>query len=451
LSSINRYIFRKNGIRGIAGDDLTAEVCRRIGLCCAGLLSNPVILGRDQRLSSPELSEAVADGLRAAGRDVIDVGTSSRGMAGYAGMKEDRDVAYLSASHLPPEWNGIKFFYGNGISFGNEEITAMKERVLAEREPDSPGGGGYTEMEIKKEYLGFLQKRIPEAESATKILVDCGNGTASLVAPELLSLLGFEVTPLFDTLDGTFPNRESEIDEHTLQPTVPYMAGHDMGIAYDGDADRVALITSGGRVLDAEEISYLILNELLKTREGDIVANIGCGATIDFIAKKHGRKVYRTPVGATSMLRKLEEIGGSLGLESSMHICIPHILPFDDGVAVSAYAAYALSVLKSRRTTTLEGLLEEIPPRFKKKMAYDVPDEVKFGIMEEIVELCKREYGDVNTIDGVRIDFEDKWVLVRQSDTSPMIRVMAEADTEEDVEELVAGFSKLVEERLPQS
>jgi phosphomannomutase/phosphoglucomutase len=149
------------------------------------------------------------------------------------------------------------------------------------------------------------------------------------------------------------------------------------------------------------------------------------------------------------MLRKLEETGGALGLESSMHICIPYILPFDDGVAVSAYAAYALSVLKSAGTTTLEGLLKEIPPRFKKKTAYDVPDAVKFGIMEDIVALCTREYGDVNTIDGVRIDFEDKWVLVRQSDTSPMIRVMAEADTEEDVEELVAKFSKLVEERLP--
>ncbi len=449
MNSINPYIFRKNGIRGIADDDLTAGVCRRIGLCCAGLLSNPVILGRDQRLSSPELSEAVADGLRAAGSDVIDVGTSTRGMAGYAGMKGNKDVAYLSASHLPPEWNGIKFFYGNGISFGNEEITAMKERVLAEGAPDSPGGGGYTEMEIKEEYLEFCQGKIPEAESAAKILVDCGNGTAGLVAPELLSLLGFEVTPLFDTLDGTFPNRESEIDEHTLQPTIPYMTGQDMGIAYDGDADRVALIAPGGKVLDAEEISYVILHELLKTREGDIVANIGCGTTIDFIAKKHGRKVHRVPVGATSMLRKLKEINGSLGLESSMHLCIPHILPFDDGVAVSAYAAYAVSVLKNEGILTMEGLLEEIPPRFKKKMAYDVPDAVKFGIMEEIVALCTKEYGDVNTIDGVRIDLEDKWVLVRQSDTSPMIRVMAEANTEEDVEELVAQFSKLVEERLP--
>jgi phosphomannomutase/phosphoglucomutase len=306
-------------------------------------------------------------------------------------------------------------------------------------------------MEIKDEYIEFLRGKIPEAESAAKILVDCGNGTASLVAPELLSLLGFEVTPLFDTLDGSFPNRESEIDEDTLQPTIPYMTGHDMGIAYDGDADRVALIAPGGRVLDAEEISYLILHELLKTREGDIVANIGCGTTIDFIAKKHGRKVHRTPVGATSMLRKLKEIGGSLGLESSMHICIPHILPFDDGVAVSAYAAYAVSVLRNEGAGTIGNLLEEIPPRFKKKTKYDVEDAVKFDIMKEIVELCEREYGNVNTIDGVRIDFEDKWVLVRQSDTSPMIRVAAEADTEEDAEELVAKFSKLVEERLPQS
>ena len=411
-------------------------------------MSNPVIVGRDQRLSSPELSEAVCDGLRAAGRDVIDLGTSSRGMAGYAGMKEDKDVAYLSASHLPSEWNGIKFFYGDGISFGNEEIIAMKEKVLADGDPDSPGGGGYTEMEITEEYLEFLQGRIPEAESAAKILVDCGNGTASLTAPGLLSLLGFEATPLFDTLDGSFPNRESEIDEVTLQPTIPYMTGHDMGIAYDGDADRVALITPGGKVLDAEEISYLILHELLKTREGDIVANIGCGTTIDFIADKHDRRVHRVPVGATSMLRKLKEIGGALGLESSMHICIPYILPFDDGVAVSAYAAYALSVLRNEGGT-MEGLLEEIPPRFKKKMAYNVPDAVKFGIMDDIVALCEREYGNINTIDGVRIDFEDKWVLVRQSDTSPMIRVMAEADTEEDVEELVARFSSLVEERLP--
>ena len=118
---------------------------------------------------------------------------------------------------------------------------------------------------------------------------------------------------LFEALDGSFPNRESEIDEHTLQPTIPYMPGHDMGIAYDGDADRVALITPGGRVLDAEEISYQILHELLKTRDGDIVANIGCGTTIDFIAKKHGRKVHRVQVGATSMLRFESLDSGSQG------------------------------------------------------------------------------------------------------------------------------------------
>jgi phosphomannomutase len=423
-------------------------VCRRIGLCCAGFLDNPVILGRDQRLSSPELSEALGEGLLAAGRDVIDVGITSRGMATYAGWKDGLGTAYLSASHLPSEWNGIKLSYGSGIPFGPAEVVPLRDLVLSDEDPSSSEKGTYSTSDITEEYLQFLQDRIPGAVSPAKILVDCGNGTAGLAAPELLSRLGFDAEPLFEELDGRFPNRESEIDEETLQPTIPHVKGHDVGIAYDGDADRLALITPGGRVLDAAEISYVILHELLKEREGDIVANIGCSSTIDFIAGRYGRKVRRVPVGATSMLNKLKDIDGVLGLESSMHICIPHILPFDDAIAVSGYAAYSMSAIRAAGVESLEKLLEEIPPRVTRKKNYDVDDAVKSGIMKEIVDLCVREYDNTNTIDGVRIDFDDSWVLVRSSDTSPMIRVMTEANTEEEAEELVARFSKLVEERL---
>lgn len=441
---INKHIFRRNSIRGIYGQDLFPELFYKIGVHAAEVVGDKLVIGRDHRISSPELSSAFCDGLVAGGCDVIDVGLVTRGMAVFAGWRLGRRTAYISASHLPSEWNGIKFSDSDGTASPSSIIEELYNKVTSESKIRKTHTGKYQTFDIKPEYTSFLLKKIKPPVTSLCVLIDCGNSTSSIIAPELFSTLGYKVTPLFKELDGRFPNRPSEIDEEALQPTIRYMKGHDVGVAYDGDADRMTLIVPEEKVLDAEQTSAIILNELLKTRHGDIVVNAGCGCIIDFVASKHGRKTIRVPVGTVYMLRKVKEINAAFGVESSMHMCIPDLLPFDDAVAVSAYAIYAVSVLTSKSSDALNELIDELPRVVKRKLNVTVPDKTKFKIMDTIRDYAISNYSGVDLIDGVRINFEGGWVQVRISDTSPLIRIVTEANSDELAEEWIQKFTKFL-------
>jgi phosphomannomutase len=363
-------------------------------------------------------------------------------MAVFAGWKIGRRVAYISASHLPPEWNGIKFSESDGTTSPSSIIEQLREKVSSTDAPAVPHRGKYEKIDIKPDYISFLLKKLKPAEVTLHVLVDCGNGTSAIIAPELLSLLGYKVTPLFSELDGNFPNRPSEIDEEALQPALRYMKGHDVGVAYDGDSDRMTLILAEGKILDAEQTSAIILHELLKTREGDIVVNTGCGRVIEFVASRYGRKIIRVPVGTAYMLRKVKETNAAFGVESSMHMCIPDLLPFDDAVAVSAYAMYAVSRLKAKSSSALNELIDELPRVVKRKENITVSDDIKFKIMDTIRDYAISNYSSVDLIDGVRINFEGGWIQVRASDTSPMIRIFVEANANEIAEEWIKKFTR---------
>lgn len=442
--NINKHIFRRNSIRGIYGQDISTELFYKIGFHTAEVAGNKLVVGRDHRISSPELTSAFCDGLVAGGCDIIDVGLVTRGMAVFAGCKFGRRTAYISASHLPSEWNGIKFSDSDGTASPSSIIEELYQKVTSETEIRKRHTGKLQTLDIKPDYISFLLKKIKPPVIPLSVLIDCGNSTSSIIAPELFTTLGYKVTPLFNELDGRFPNRPSEIDEETLQPTIRYMKGHDVGVAYDGDSDRMTLIVPEGKVLDAEQTSAIILNELLKTRHGDIVVNAGCGRIIEFVASKHGRKIIRVPVGTVYMLRKVKELNAAFGVESSMHMCIPDLLPFDDAVAISAYAIYAVSVLTSKSSNALKELIDELPRVVKRKLNVTVADNIKLKIMDTIRDYAISNYSKVDLIDGIRINFEGGWVHIRVSDTSPMIRIVAEANSDGLAEEWIQKFAKFL-------
>lgn len=442
--SINKSMFRAYDIRGVYGKDLTEDVMERIGNAFAsGFVKDDVVVGMDGRNSGPSLKMSFIKGVMKAGKNVIDVGVVPRGVCLFWAWKKKNPSAYITASHLTKEWNGVKFSHSNGTEFFEEDNYRVRDLVL-EGKTVSSSDGSVKEEESLDAYVDYIKSKIKPADRKLKVVLDCGNGTGGLAAPQLFGESGFDVHTLFGEVDGNFPNRSSEINDKSLGALKKAMVGADIGIAYDGDADRMALMDENGRLLDPESSSYLILSKLVEKEKGPIVANVECLKVMDEIAKKHEREIYRIRVGNSFMVQEVEKKKACLGVERSGHFCIPSIIPVDDGIAASLYAAVALSKFRK----SISKIVDEIPVYPFKRSKVDCPDEKKFRVIESLKGKLKKKYEKVNTIDGVRVDFNHGWVLIRASNTEPIIRVSVEADTEKDLNELTREFLGLLNKEV---
>ncbi len=448
LNWVNPYIFRTNSIRGIYGKDLSVELFTRIGRTFAGFAPRGAAVACDHRLSSPALKDALRHGLAVAGCAVSDAGTAPKGEAIFAGQELDLPLAYVSASHLPAEWNGLKFIHPGGRTFTPEECTAVRDAFFSEL-PAETGRAAIESREWRAQYLGYLAGRLERAATPLRLLLDCGNGTAGLLTPELLTQLDFAVTTLFPELDGAMPNRSSELTPEALEKAGRAMPGHDLGMAFDGDADRVVFLAPDGTLIDPERFAYVILRQLVKTDPGPIVANVACGATIKGLAERFGRKLYQTPVGTPHMIGEVLRRKAAFGMEISSHLVIRSLVPYDDAVAVGAYAAWALSVARAEGTS-LEALLAEVPPQARRRVPIAVPDEQKTAIMKALATRLASEFDDVNGLDGLRVSTPHGWALVRPSNTEPALRLVVEAENEEELERLIERFSGIIDEAAKQ-
>jgi phosphomannomutase len=350
----------------------------------------------------------------------------------------------VTASHLEKEWNGVKFSYDNAVELFEEDNMKVRDAVLGGRLKAAPKPGEKRNEEVIGRYKEFLLSRIPKANSRMKVVVDCGNGTGGLVAPRLFEAMGFSVETLFGEVNGNFPNRSSEITDETLGKLKERAREADFGVAFDGDSDRMVLVDGKGRLLGPEVTSQLILSELTKKEKGPIIANVECLKVMDEIAEKLGREIRRIRVGNSFMVHEVEKRKACFGVERSGHFCIPSIIPMDDGIAASMYAASALS----RTGKSLSEIHDSVPRYPFAREKVECPDDVKFGVIESLKKRLSREHEKVNTMDGVRVDFDYGWVLVRASNTSPVIRVSAEADDEKRLKDITGRFLALLEEEL---
>ncbi len=434
------HIFRSYDVRGIYGKDLDENIMQRIGNAFAQHTKRDVIVARDMRIHSESLCKAFINGVNNAGRNVTFIGILPLGVGMFRAWSKQQ-YAYVTASHLPKEWNGVKFYHKNGVGFFEKENYKIRDIVVNGKIIKAKQKGKIkieNSRKVIEDYKKYLLSKI-NAKEKIRIALDCGNGCAGLVARDLFSRAGFAATAIFEQLDGTFPNRNPEPSEDQL---TELKKNKGLGIAYDGDGDRM-LIAYNGKVIQPEQTAYIILSELLKKEKGPIVANVECTRLVDDIAKKFNRKLIRIPVGHTFLVQAVFKNKACFGIETSGHYMIPSIMPVDDSLAVSLYAASIISGMEN-----FEKFLNEVPRYHFARINFDCSDMKKFLAIENLKNKFKKQYKNVNTLDGVRVDLPDGWALVRASNTSPLIRLSIEASDKKSLENIKKEFSEILKEEI---
>ncbi|MBI4496090.1 MAG: phosphomannomutase/phosphoglucomutase [Deltaproteobacteria bacterium] len=435
---MNPQIFREYDVRGIVDQDLTNEVVVLLGRGFGTYLSaqgkRRIVVARDGRLSSPRFRDALVQGLLSTGKDIVDIGVCPTPVFYFSLFHLEREGGVMvTGSHNPAEFNGFKLCAGKETIYG-EEIQSL--RRIIEGKQFVRGSGMLSSQEIIPPYQKFLLKNI-RLERRLKVAVDSGNGTAGLVAPPILRGLGCEVIELYSELDGRFPN-------HFPDPTVPENmqgliakvreTGAEVGIGYDGDADRIGVVDHRGKIIWGDQLMILFAREVLQAHPGaTIIGEVKSSQNLyDEIARFGGRGIMWR-AGHSLIKGKMKEEKALLGGEMSGHIFFAdRYFGYDDAI----YASCRLLEILSRSTGGIPELLREVPPTHTTpEIRIDCPDEKKFDLVERVKESFRRDYPLVE-VDGVRLLFPDGWGLVRASNTQPVLVLRFEARSAERLKEI---------------
>lgn len=435
-------IFRQYDIRGVVGEDLDAGVTERVGRAygthlreVTGKDAPTVVVGRDNRPSSPELAGALVGGLRSAGAAVTDVGTVPTPVVYWAEKVLERDGGLqVTGSHNPPEWNGVKMTV-RGRSLYGDAIQGLRSRI--ETGELASGEGSVERRDVLDDYVRDVAGRF-ELRRPVRVVVDCGNGSASLVAVRLLEAIGAEVTPLYCESDGTFPNHHPDptVDEYLEDLVREVRAGRaECGIAFDGDADRIGVVDENGDVVRGDLLLLVFALDLLERRgRGQkLVFDVKCSQAVPEVFVKHGGVPVMWKTGHSLMKEKMREVGAPLAGELSGHICFDdEYFGFDD----APYAACRLVELLARSERYLSEIVGAFPPYVSTpEIRIEVEEARKFGIVEAAREHFRKEH-EVIDVDGARILFGDGWGLLRASNTQPVLVARYEARSAERLQEI---------------
>lgn len=447
---INPQIYREYDIRGVVGRDLTPEVVRTLGqgfgTTMIRLDRKELIVGRDGRLSSEPLSEALIKGLLSTGCNVLDIGLCPTPVYYFSLFHFGRDGGMMvTGSHNPPEFNGFKVSVGQSTIFG-EAIQDL--RRLIEKGEFARGVGTLSQGEIIGPYQEYIKKNI-RLEKGIKVVIDGGNGTAGPVAVPLLRDLGCEVEGLFCEVDGRFPN-------HFPDPTIPENlkalitrvkeSEAEVGIGYDGDADRIGVVDDRGNIIWGDQLMILFAREILKEKEGaTFVAEVKCSQNLFDDIESHGGKAIMWRTGHSLIKEKMREEKALLGGEMSGHLFFAHrYFGYDDAI----YASCRLLELLSKTERKLSELLEDLPKTFNTpEIRVPCRDEIKFEVVEKVKEALRKGH-EIIDVDGVRVKFGDGWGLVRASNTQPVLVLRFEARSEERLHEIKAFVEEEVRKAM---
>jgi len=435
---MSKRIFRAYDIRGVFGEDLTPTMAVKIGGALSKLFPGDYCVCSDLRTSSLTLKMALSSGLLGSGLNVVDGGPGPIGMAIYATRHLGYHVAYVTASHLPPQWNGIKLFKPGGLPICEEALSKLADVTLAEDLWVRAGREGkYATREILNEYYGFLLKVPRKSGKNLKIVVDCGNGAASLIVPRLLRDLGYEVVGVNCDVDPLFRARGSEPTPETtsFMGKVIRDFDADMGVSFDGDGDRALFFDEKGNILSPEQAAIVMLKA---SPPGDVVANVECSSIVESFVESRGGRIIKVPVGRIYMIFESMKTNITLGVESSGHYIPYGGINLDDGILALLQLLESLSSLDAPLSSLV------VPMPLLRKMKIEISDEVKFKVVDWLKNYYPSRYDKVSTIDGVRVDLEDGWFLIRASNTEPAIRVTIESSTPSGLDRI----EKIVREDL---
>lgn len=454
--TLPRHIFREYDIRGIVDEDLTEEVVRSVGRAYGSTIRESlegegvsriplVAVGGDNRPSSGRLAAALIAGLNEAGADVTYLGTVPTPVVYWAEGEVGADgVIQITGSHNPPEWNGIKMTLG-GRPFYGAAIQALASRI--EADDFSSGTGSTRELHLLDRYVKDLAPRF-HLDRPIRAVVDCGNGTGSVVAVQLLEAVGVEVIPLFCESDGTFPNHHPDPSvDHNMEDVIREVRARkaNLGIAFDGDADRLGAVDEEGKVIRADLLLLLFGMDLLK-RKGPgqlLVYDVKCSQALPEVFEAAGGKTVMWKTGHSLIKEKMKETSAPLGGELSGHICFADdFIGSDDAL----YAACRLAALLSTSDEPLSKLIDRFPKYASTpEIRIDLTEETKIALVSSALEYFGSRY-EVIGVDGVRVLFPGGWALLRASNTQPVVVARFEAVNEGRLQEIrdeVEGWLRL--------
>jgi len=441
--TITEDIFRAYDIRGIVETSLTPDATELIGQAFATeALSQgqkTVVIGRDGRLSSPELAKRLSQGLRAGGCDVIDVGMVPTPVLYYATHKLKTGTGIMvTGSHNPPQYNGLKMLIAGNTLYG-EGIKAFYTMIVENKV--GTGEGSFKEVDVLDDYYDTIKGDI-KLERPLNIGVDCGNGVAGVIATKLFTVLGCQVTELFCDVDGNFPNHHPDpskpenlvdlreaIKEHNL----------DMGLAFDGDGDRVGILDNKGEILWADRQMMLYAADVLKRKPGaQIIYDIKSTTNLHNVIEELGGEPLMWKTGHSFIKAKMKETGAELAGEMSGHIFFKERwFGFDDGL----YSAARMLEIVSQQNDTTADMFSKLPDSFNTpELQINFEEGEHYKFMDKFIKQSQFENAEKVTIDGIRVNYPNGWGLVRPSNTTPCLVLRFEANDEDTLKDIQQTF-----------
>lgn len=438
-------LFRAYDIRGVVDEDLTSEAAYGLGLALGTAAQKAgdrsMVVARDGRLSGPKLQEALSLGIQASGCDVIDLGAVPTPLLYFAAYQDwTGSGVMITGSHNPPNYNGLKMMIA-GVTLAGDAILALRNCI--EKQEFKQGSGNYQQINIIPDYINFIKKTV-SLKRSFKVVVDCGNGIAGMIAPNLLRELGCEVIELFCEVDGHFPNHHPDPSvAENLQDLINTVKNKkaDIGLAFDGDGDRLGVVDGDGKIINADRQLMLFAKDLLSRHSNAaIVYDVKCTWHLPRLIQQWGGRPILSKTGHSHIKARLREEKALLAGEMSGHLFFKeNAYGFDDGIGAAARLLAILS--NDQRTPT--AVFNELPDSVNTpELRLAMSDDRKFNFMDKFIENAEFPGGEKITIDGVRVEYDYGWGLLRPSNTTPYLIMRFEANNEENLLKIKELFKR---------
>ena len=446
---LNEHIFRANDIRGVAYRDLTEEVVYKLGKALGSEAQdrgiNEFIIGRDGRLSSPDIFEWLSSGVISTGCGVIDIGIVTSPMFYHSTFwLNSSSGVVITGSHNPGEYNGFKIVFNNQSS-SSDEILLLKKRMLNN---DFKDGSGIIKCEaIEESYINKIVENI-NLEKKLNISIDCGNGAAGVIAKKVYEKLGCNVVELFGELDGSFPNHHPDPSRiENMQDLIDSVKNNDssIGLAFDGDADRLGVISPDGEMIYPDRQMILFARQVIQSSpNAKVVFDVKCSKLLSDEILKLGGEPLICKTGHTFIKQKIRQTGAQIGGEMSGHIFFNDRWPgYDDGIYAGARMLEIVAASENNIFINIPNMVST------PEINIPADDDKKFKIVDEFIENSKFTEANIVDIDGIRVEFKKGWGLLRASNTSPVLVLRFEAETKEALENIKNIFYQNLKKVYP--
>ncbi|MEW6221761.1 MAG: phosphoglucosamine mutase [Candidatus Hadarchaeota archaeon] len=430
-------LFGTFGVRGLANKELTPEMAFKLALALANHLGGKkkVAVGHDNRTSSVMIENAVTAGLLAGGCDVLRLGLTPTPVLSFAIPHFSCDAGVIiTASHNPAEYNGMKFWGSDGAGFEREREKEIERALEVGKTVGWQEIGKTAVADAIAPYIQSTLKKVPKFKRKLRVVVDCANAVGTLVTPQLLRELGCQVISMNSQLDGTFPGRKLEPVPENLGELAKTVVAckADAGIAHDGDADRTLVVDETGKILSGDRVfAFAAMHHLMGRKSPRIITTVATSSVIDDMAARLGGTVTRTRVGEPEIVGEFKKHGGDLGGEENGGVLFFDWTYCREGIMTAIQFMAAVD----ESGGTVSELNSTLPNYYQVKQRAKCPNELKQKVLEVLSERFSKY--KLNRIDGLRVDFDDGWLLLRPSGTEPLFRCFAEAKTEERAGQLV--------------